>query len=176
MNKQEILTKRIHLQSLLNQCESRHIEMFRKMYYPNIKNPSINEMVDCLSESKLNHAIRQAEKTVNTINNIVKDKEYYFKELLNYLTIKEDKIKYPDYIFYFKDDRCYFEYNTKNNYFYVNYDKVWKVFETKYHMNYNDTQSFIKKLVEDHFKLRGIILGSNYTLSAASVEEHFNKK
>lgn len=83
-------------------------------------------------------------------------KEFYFKELLNYLTIKEDKVKYPGYIFYFKDDQCYFQYNKKTGNFHCNFNKVWLIFEKKYHMKHGDIQIFIKNMVEEHFKLKGL--------------------
>ena len=88
---------------------------------------------------------------------VTKPHEMWFKSIVNNLTHKAvDKEKYPNYIFFFKDNYCFFEYNQKNGTFWCNYDKVWLIFLTKYRMDYQQIQVSIKGQVEEHFKLRGL--------------------
>jgi len=58
-----------------------------------------------------------------------------------------DKEEYPYRTFFFKYDECYFGYNQKNGNFWYDYDKVWSIFETKYNMNFQQIQVFIKGMV-----------------------------
>ena len=64
--------------------------------------------------------------------------------------------KYPDSVFYKKNDQVIFElYKPKNDgksYFWCNYKVVWSVFYNKFGLNYNETQAFIKNVVEDTLK------------------------
>ena len=95
------------------------------------------------------------------VEKVTKPHEVWFKSILNNLTHKTiDKEKYSDSIFFFNNNKCYFEYNQKYRYFWCDYDKVWSVFGTKYNMNYQQIQVFIKCLMEEHFKLRGLTTGS----------------
>ena len=48
---------------------------------------------------------------------------------------------------------CLFELDSKNEYLYCNYDEIWSFFETNLTTNYQDIQSFIKELLEEHNKL-----------------------
>ena len=104
------------------------------------------------------------------------NKETAFKELLNYVKPKVDNKKYPNIIFYFKDDKFYFEYDTKNGYFYCNYDKVWSVFETKYSMRYNEIQLFIKDMVRKHFKFKGVTPKAFDFIFLDKMKKHFKFK
>ena len=93
-----------------------------------------------------------------------KEKEVKMREFLlswlNGCTIQLSE-KYPDSVFYKKDDEVVFElYKEKNEeetYFWVHYDKIWSVFYNKFGLNYDETQSFIKNVVEDTLKLGDII-------------------
>ena len=70
--------------------------------------------------------------------------------------VKIDKIKYPDSVFYFKNDEFFFEHDLKSGYFYCSYSKVWSFFETKFGLNYDQISDLIKSTVEGHFKLGSI--------------------
>ena len=107
--------------------------------------------------------IAKEEKTENGINIIFvkedKEKEMknFLRENLNGTTIKLND-KYPQSVFYLKNDKVLFELyqDGKNREFYVRYDDIWSVFETKYSMEYADIQAFIKNAVETDLKLGSI--------------------
>ena len=46
--------------------------------------------------------------------------------------------------------------NKETRYFYVHYYKIWSVFESKFGLNYDETQSFIKSVVEDTLKIGSV--------------------
>ena len=82
----------------------------------------------------------------------VKDPEKTFLSMLDGLTVRIAKDKYPDSIFYFRGDECWFEQDFENGYFWCQYDKVWLVFETDHGLNYNEIRDFVKTMLEKHFK------------------------
>ena len=44
-------------------------------------------------------------------------------------------------------------YDLKSNYFRIDYDSIWERLNIQLGMSYYDTQSFVNKLLEEHFKL-----------------------
>jgi hypothetical protein len=70
--------------------------------------------------------------------------EQRFLELIDGMTVKIDKDKYPDSTFFFKGDKCYLE--LENSTLWGRYAEIWQVFEVEFHMNYQ---------VEKHFRMRG---------------------
>ena len=76
----------------------------------------------------------------------------YFVELLDNLKEKKS-YKYPDSIFYVDKDteEVYMEHDKK--YILINYDKIWKVFKSKYYRNYEEIRELIKELVGEHMNL-----------------------
>lgn len=109
----------------------------------------------------------------------VKTKEERFKELIEGIDINRPVVdfeKYPTSLFWFKGDKCYFEYDWKTQVFKVNWSLIWSIFEKEYGMKYIDIQAFIKVIVEEHFKLNGItpiVWGGFFR---GPVEEHFKLK
>lgn len=82
--------------------------------------------------------------------------EQRFAELIQGLEIKTDLENYPDSIFYFRGNEYWAEYDSKNNYFWLSYSKMWSVFEKKYGLNYEQVKELIGKKVEEHFKRKGV--------------------
>jgi len=68
------------------------------------------------------------------VTNVV---EYYHKD-------------FPDNKFYKHNDVLMFDYNTKNGNFWCQYDKFWKILVEKFNLNYNQAQSLVKFMVEEH--------------------------
>jgi hypothetical protein len=80
-----------------------------------------------------------------------------FLQLFDGCIVRFDRKNYPDYIFYFDKDGNYLaEYNSESNKFWVNYTKVWEVFQTEFSLNHNSTKDLLTKQVEDHFKFKGV--------------------
>jgi len=80
------------------------------------------------------------------------EKDRLFLEMIDGIEpFKSDK--YPDSIFWKKNDRILLEQDFKNGWLHVNYNIIWSVFEKKYGYNYIDTQSFIKDVVGKYTNL-----------------------
>jgi hypothetical protein len=107
---------------------------------------------------------------------MMKNKEEVFLELIEGFEWKCDIKTYPNFLFGFKDDIYLFEIykskeinqqkiianyrfgleqDLKNANFWLDYDKIWSVFESKFGMNYNEIKSFMNGMVEKHFKMKG---------------------
>jgi hypothetical protein len=103
--------------------------------------------------------------------------EKLFLQFFDGCVARFDREKYPNSIFYFdKDGNFLAEYSEKNNTSYLNYHKVWKVFETEYSLNYSSAKELMDRLVEEHFKLKDVTTLGVMTLAADEVGEHFKLK
>ena len=99
--------------------------------------------------------------------------ENLFLEFAVDLKIKIDEEKYPNHVFLFKNDECYFYFNLKNRRFYVEYDKIWSIFQSKFELNYIDIKSFMKYMLERHFKLMGFTPSLGSIHFTVQLERHF---
>jgi len=100
--------------------------------------------------------------------------EERFLDLIDGMTVKIDKDKYPDSIFFFKGDKCYLELEKSR--LWVTYDEVWQVFEVEYGMAYGEIQAFIRDQVEQHFKMREVTPSLADCLLYQVVEQHFKMR
>jgi hypothetical protein len=62
--------------------------------------------------------------------------------------------EYPNHIFFMKDGEVIFDYNKKNGWVYISYEKIWSFLETFFEMEFKEIQSLTKEWVEEHNKLR----------------------
>ena len=94
----------------------------------------------------------------NSVNidttNITDEKSLFFINNINGCELKSIS-KYPNCIFFIKNDKVLFCQDLKYEEFVCYYEKIWKVFETKYGCNYAETQEVIKGILETHLKLMG---------------------
>jgi len=125
------------------------------------------------------------------------EKEKLFLELIEGFEWKYSAQKYTGSLFGFKGKEILFEiYNSKelnqqkmianyrfgseqylkNTKFWIDYDKTWSVFESKFGMNYAEIQSFMNGMVEKHFKMRGVTTTAEIIRIPKSVEKHFKMK
>lgn len=135
-------------------------------------------MITTINGVEIKLTTEQIQKVLEA-QKLVKTKEDRFKELIEGIEINKPVVdfeKFPTSIFWFKGDKLYFEYNWKSNFFWVNWSLVWRVFEKEYNMKYSDIQAFMKIMVEEHFKLKGVIPVGYGGASFALVEEHFKLK
>jgi hypothetical protein len=84
-----------------------------------------------------------------------KDYEIWFKEQLTDLDISKST-KYSGILIYKKDNVALYNYNEENGYFWIDYGKIWTVFDSKYHLKENEIRMLTKGMVEEHFNLIGI--------------------
>ena len=61
--------------------------------------------------------------------------------------------KYTDFLIGKKDDIVYFNYNLKSHALLYTYGKIYKVLETKYHLNEKNANELVGEMVSEHFKL-----------------------
>jgi hypothetical protein len=68
--------------------------------------------------------------------------------------IKDGRVYYVD-----KDRKPLFFYfqNKKNEYIYINYDRIWSFFEEFFLMEYEEIQGILKGWLEEVYKIRGFI-------------------
>ena len=91
------------------------------------------------------------------------------------LTLFESE-EYLNHIFFMKDGKVIFDYNKKNGYVYISYDRIWSFMESFFGLKYEEIQDLTKKWVEEHYKLRVTttwIIGKNWE---ERVEEHYKLK
>jgi hypothetical protein len=93
---------------------------------------------------------------IENFNNKEKEMEEFFLQLshINELDIKFNFIEYKDTLFYLYKNKCLFDQDKKTMYFYINYDKIWSVFEKEFSLNYQEIKDFMSGMVEKHFKLK----------------------
>jgi hypothetical protein len=100
--------------------------------------------------------------------------EERFLELIDGMTIKIDKDKYPDSTFFFKGDKCYLE--LENSILWGRYAEIWQGFEVEFGMKYHEIQPFIKDQMEKHFKIMAVTPYSLNWVVAKLVEQHFKMR
>jgi hypothetical protein len=91
------------------------------------------------------------------------------------LTIKTDKEKYPNSVFYFKGETCLLELQKSGDtlYLWCSYSKIWNPICQKFDWDYSQTQRFLKVTIEDHFKLRDVTPTKRFYTPLNLIEDHF---
>ena len=95
-------------------------------------------------------------KALDNVNKQVEMVKFFndtINSLTNFIPLKKDK--YPNELFWFKGDKFMFSLD-KNMNLWCNYDLFWNVFNTRFGLNCQQTQAFIKSQVEETFKLKGV--------------------
>ena len=108
------------------------------------------------AQEQLDKLMKEAEKLKSIINCPDKTKEERFFELIQGMTPKWDKKNFPDNIRYYKGDTHWIDYNEKSGYLWIRYDGFWNVFEEEYGLSYQDIRDFLKGMLEEHFKWKGV--------------------
>ena len=116
-------------------------------------NVNVNGVSITLTEEQLKHIDAEVKKMNQPKRPTPAER---FWQLCEGLSLKIDKERYPDSVFFFKEDEYQFEYDTANGHLWCRYSSIWTVFEKEYSMKYNDIQSLIKNQVEEHFKCKGV--------------------
>jgi hypothetical protein len=92
-----------------------------------------------------------------------KDYEKWFKEMLTDLEVSRSK-QNNDILIYKKGNVVLYNYEEKNRWFYISCNKIWSVFRSKYHFNfeYNEIDLLTKCIVEEHLNLKDITTYPNF--------------
>jgi restriction endonuclease S subunit len=104
---------------------------------------------------KTEEKIKELEKQIEELKkeSQKEEMEQWFKSLLNGLEIKINDDN-PYSVYYKKNGNVIFElYQCSEKILYCDYTLVWAIFYNKYNLNYDETQAFIKRMVEQHLKL-----------------------
>ncbi len=67
---------------------------------------------------------------------------------------KFESNRYPNYIFYMKDDIVIFDYNRKNGRCYINHDEVWSFLQSVFRLEDEEIKEITKEWVEEDYKLK----------------------
>jgi|SRR5690606_1056346 len=98
--------------------------------------------------------------------------EHEFFTAMDGVTVKEDRNKYPSSVFLFKGDRLVMGVEELKG-IWCSYELLWSKIEPHFNHSYDDTQHFIKRMVEKHFKLKDVTPELDYYSADDGVEEHF---
>ena len=94
------------------------------------------------------------------------DSEILFLELFSKLHV-DTKLYQNEYGYgYYLLDKTNKEtcsYNIKDDIFWIEYETIWKIFNTQLNMNYYDIKTFIKNMLDKYFNLHNVVPHS-YTL------------
>ena len=63
--------------------------------------------------------------------------------------------KYPNSIFYRKDEKVIMTQDLKNKCFWFDYSEIWSIFEKFFNMEYREIQRLLNVWLEETFKLDG---------------------
>lgn len=129
-----------------------------------------------LAQEKLNKLIKEVEQLKAIINEPNKTKEERFFELIQGLTPKWDRKRYPTSIFYFKGDKFILKYNQKSRFVWVSYYSFWSIFEEEYNLNYQKVKEFLKGMLEEYFKWNRVVPHQVSRRTRTQLEEHFKWK
>ena len=143
---------------------NKRVEDFKRMQAKELK-----EYEEFVKEFSKNLNLLKGKKSID-------EKEQLFIDLIQDCVIKLDQQKYPFIIFMFKDDDFMLEYHWKNAFLWCSYDKVWKVFESKFNMSYDTWRRFIADQIETYFKFRPSITSINSFYSIPEIEAYFKSK
>ena len=89
------------------------------------------------------------------------------EEFIKYLV---DILIYPDHFEinkwdihnFYKNDKCYFQYNSKNDTLWCSYKHVWNIFEKEYGLNDKKIEDLLKDMLIGGFNMCETILILSY--------------
>lgn len=81
-----------------------------------------------------------------------------------------------DYIFFMKDGKVIFEYDKKNEFVYISYNKIWAILESFFGLEYEKIRHLIKEWVEGHYNLRVTTTATRSLALTNLVEGHYKLK
>ena len=111
---------------------------------------SINEIKNILEQ--VNNLVSQSEIIEANKDFCTKEQRDTFNEIVSKFTGTKEIDEYPDSVFYMVDDYVYMELDLETNIFYIRYDNFWRVFETKFGLDYQEIKELLCGLLEEHHK------------------------
>jgi hypothetical protein len=99
----------------------------------------------------------------------------FFEELFNNLQIGTLE-EFSDVIFFHKNGDYYMEQHIETGKLWCKYERVWRFFEDRIGLNYQETSDIIKYGVEDKLNRKVESPNSTYTQLGNSVEDQLKRK
>jgi hypothetical protein len=90
----------------------------------------------------------------------VLDPEKVWDGIINGLTVKIDREKYPNSVFFFKGNKVFFELEKST--LWCRHNEVWLIISQAIAGDYYATKAFITNKVEEYFNLKGVTPYSNW--------------
>ena len=137
-----------------------------------MKNSIIIDGKEVLIPDSLINEIK--EKLKSNVVSIEQQKEQFFLNNLNGCTIMKEENSH--YINFIKNSKIIMQQDITNKYFYFDYDEIWRVFSDTFHLDYSQTQSFMKGMLEKHLNLKEYTTIYWRTLKSLVLEKHLNLK
>ena len=153
----EMLETKINKKVVLREAEDSSDDFFQSKHVNKRKGNFEKELDKKVRKTlpKLTKGIEEIKIAYNN-KNWSDDKEKMLLELFSKLHVN-NKLYKSNYIYgyYLLDSnnkkRCF--YDLKSDYFYIDYDSIWRVFKRQFNINYDDIQSFVNNLSKKYFKL-----------------------
>src|ERR1035437_486994 len=121
-----------------------------------MKKEEVLSLIALLENSKnsIENSIKELRKTIEVTNDVdekpTKTKEEVFLKIIKDLSFnKKTKL-------WSKKGKNYFEQDSKNGDLWCSYGLVWSIFESAFGMKYEQIQGFVKDMVDEHLKIKGL--------------------
>jgi hypothetical protein len=101
---------------------------------------------------QVNNLVSNVETTEVMKDFCTEEQRETFNEIVNKITGTKKSYKHPNSVFYMVGDSVYMEQDLKTNDFYIRYYGFWRVFETKFDLNYYEISELLRGLLEHHLK------------------------
>ena len=82
-----------------------------------------------------------------------------FLNLFNDLNVVQSEERPHWTLFRYKSKENLMIYDRKNEYVYINYDKIWSVLEDNFGLSYDETEELTKRWLGEVYNLRGVTPG-----------------
>ena len=81
-----------------------------------------------------------------------------FRRIMKDVIEKKDPLNLDRILYVDKNDptKIYMRYDQKTKYVWIDYYKLWSIFESKYGLNYLETREFFRGILKRDYNLRGI--------------------
>ena len=81
-----------------------------------------------------------------------------FRRIMKDIIEKKDPLNLDRILYVDKNNptEYYMRYDQKTKYVWIDYDKLWSIFKTKYDLNYYEIRDFFKGILKRDYNLRGI--------------------
>lgn len=167
------------IDSILNSCDKAFVETLPNstdtyVAFDDVKEKMLEFCKQLIEKKELSN-IDPKSDFFNKLN-ITEPKLIKFIED-SFFDLKKVKLeKYPDSVFYFKDDKCHFEYDIKTNSVWINCILIWEVLKVKFYFDYHQIKDLTKSIIGSLYYFRDITTIISFVVKMREVEQTYMKK